>query len=172
MIVPTQIILQSGPRAVAASQQELRGATGGTVNQPHRQLQDGRVGYRRSGGGQVSLTQLRALPLTPLPSMHFSFRTVSTDALKSVFVGFWTTDRAARATISLFHGVYKSKWFTSLLHLAQTFITYDIIWLWHIWLHNRHYGISQCFFVIVCVMAAFVPLSICAILLATVIRFI
>lgn len=64
------------------------------------------------------------------------------------------------------------KWFTSLLHLAQTFITYDIIWLWHIWLHNRHYGISQCFFVIVCVMAAFVPLSLCAILLATVIWFI
>lgn len=36
--LPTQIILQYGPRAVAASQQELCGATSGAVNQPHRQL--------------------------------------------------------------------------------------------------------------------------------------
>lgn len=38
VIVPTQVILQSGPGVVAASQQELCGATGGAVNQPHRQL--------------------------------------------------------------------------------------------------------------------------------------
>lgn len=59
--MPTQIILQPGSRIVAASQQKLRGASGGAVNQPHSQLQDGRVGYRRSRGGQVSPTELSAL---------------------------------------------------------------------------------------------------------------
>lgn len=38
MVVLTQIILQFGPRVVAASQQELRGASRGAVNQSRRQL--------------------------------------------------------------------------------------------------------------------------------------
>lgn len=54
--VPSQVLLQSGSGLVAAGEQELRGAAGGAVNQPHRQLQDGRAGDRRSGGGQVSHT--------------------------------------------------------------------------------------------------------------------
>lgn len=58
--MPTQIILQSGPRVVAASEQELCGAAGGAVNQPHRQLQDRRAGNGGSGGGQVSQTHLGA----------------------------------------------------------------------------------------------------------------
>lgn len=55
-MVPMQVLLQPGPGLVAAGQQELRGASCGAVNQPHRQLQDRCAGYRRSRGGQVSQT--------------------------------------------------------------------------------------------------------------------
>lgn len=55
-MVPMQVLLQPGPGPVAAGQQELRGASCGAVNQPHRQLQDRCAGYRRSRGGQVSQT--------------------------------------------------------------------------------------------------------------------
>lgn len=59
VLAPMQVLLQSGPGVVAAGQQELRGAAGGAVHQPHRQLQDRRAGYRRSRGGQVSQTRRR-----------------------------------------------------------------------------------------------------------------
>lgn len=68
--MPTQVLLQSGPGLVAAGQQELRGASGGAVNQPHRQLQDRRAGYRRSRGGQVSQTRPR-VSSRPLPSSTY-----------------------------------------------------------------------------------------------------
>lgn len=58
VVVPTQVLLQSGPGLVAAGQQELRGASGGAVHQSHRQLQDRRAGHRRSRGGQVGPTRL------------------------------------------------------------------------------------------------------------------
>lgn len=58
VVVPTQVLLQSGPGLVAAGQQELRGPAGGAVHQPHRQLQDRRAGHRRSRGGQVGPTRL------------------------------------------------------------------------------------------------------------------
>lgn len=63
---------------------------------------------------------------------------------------------------------------TSQNYLRLCFIShrYSLHMTFTLWLHNRHYGISRCFFVIVCVMAAFVPLSICTTLLETVIWFI
>lgn len=69
-MVPAQVLLQSGPGPVAPSQQELRGASGGAVNQPHRQLQDRCAGYRRSRGGQVSPTRPR-VSSCPLPSSTY-----------------------------------------------------------------------------------------------------
>lgn len=69
-MAPTQVLLQSGPGLVAAGQQELRGASGGAVNQPHRQLQDRRTGYRRSRGGQVSQTHPQ-VSSRPLPSSTY-----------------------------------------------------------------------------------------------------
>lgn len=41
---PSQVLLQPGSGFMAAGEQELCGAAGGAVNQPHRQLQDGRAG--------------------------------------------------------------------------------------------------------------------------------
>lgn len=64
-MVPMQVLLQPGPGPVAAGQQELRGASCGAVNQPHRQLQDRCAGYRRSRGGQVSQTHPPPPPPPP-----------------------------------------------------------------------------------------------------------
>lgn len=50
-----QVLLQSGPRPLAARQQELCGATSRAVNQPCRQLQDRRTRHRRPRGHPVSV---------------------------------------------------------------------------------------------------------------------
>lgn len=73
--MPSQVLLQSGSGPVAAGEQELRGAAGGAVNQPHRQLQDGRAGDRGPRGGQVSRS----------PHFLFTLRLLCEIFLKSKF---------------------------------------------------------------------------------------
>lgn len=60
LLLSVQVVLQPGPRPLAASQQELCGSACGAVHQPHRQLQDGRAGDRGPGGSPVSVYKLNS----------------------------------------------------------------------------------------------------------------